>query len=124
MINRTAQKKLAMLVWGTSALGAVALAASVVAAYQVHCVVDRERHLLEERRRDDLSLLARAEQVRADRDTAQARLDLLTSKLAKLKSYLPPSPKEAEFLAQVSALAERSGVRLKQFRPGQAVPAG
>jgi Tfp pilus assembly protein PilO len=124
MINRTAQRKLTFVVWVANAIGTLAVLAIVVAAYHAHGWLGRERELVEARRRDDMALLARAEQVRADRETAAHQLATLHERLADLKSRLPSSPKEHEFLAQLSALAERSGVRLKNFRPGQATNAG
>lgn len=123
MINRTVQKKLTMLVWGTHAIGAICVIALLCAAYYAYGLLGRERESLDARRRDDLSLVARAEQVRADREAAARQLQSFSDTLNDLKSRLPSSPKEAEFLAQLSALAERSGVRLRNFRPGQVTPA-
>jgi len=121
MINRTAQKQLSIVIWGTNALGALATLAIIVLAYQANCLLGRERELLEAAQREDLQLLARAELVRADSESAVRQLASFNGTLADLKSRIPATPKEAEFLAQVSALAERSGVRLKNFRPGQAL---
>jgi Tfp pilus assembly protein PilO len=124
VINRTAHKQLTLLVWGASAIGALAVLAIVVAAYQVYWIMDRERESLEALRRDDLALVARAGHIRSEREAAERQLQSLTQTLADLTSRIPSSPKEAEFLAQISKLAERTGVRLKSFRPGQAALAG
>jgi len=124
MINRTAQKKLTLLVWGTNSIAAICVLAFSFAAYQGHRMLVQERTSLEARRRDDLSLVAHAEQVRADREAATKQVESLNATLADLKSRLPSSPKEAEFLSQLSTLAERSGVRLKNFRPGQIAQGG
>jgi Tfp pilus assembly protein PilO len=119
MINRTAQNKRTLVVWSTNLLGVLAALAIIVAAYQAHNWLGRERALVEARQRDDMALLARAEQVQANRDSAAQQLATLSEQLADVKRRLPSSAKEAEFLAQLSALAEHSGVRLKNFRPGQ-----
>ncbi|HEY2413099.1 MAG TPA: type 4a pilus biogenesis protein PilO [Pirellulaceae bacterium] len=119
MINRTAQKKRTLVIWGTNLLGVLAALATIVAAYRAHNWLRRERELVQARQRDDMVLLARAEQVQADRESAAKQLATLAEQLADLKSRLPSSPKEAEFLAQLSKLAENTGVRLKNFRPGQ-----
>ena len=124
MINRTQQKKLTLLVWSTHAIGAIGVLALLFAAYYAHGWLGRERESQEARRCADLSLLARKEQVRADREAAAARLQLVGDTLNDLKSRIPSSPKEAEFLAQISTLAEKSGVKLKNFRPGQVAAAG
>lgn len=124
MINRTVSKQLKLLVWGTSAIGVLAVLATIAAAYQAQGLLHRERQTLDARRRDDLELLARAEQVRAERESAARQLESLQGELADLKSRIPATPNEAEFLAQLSKLAERSGVRLKNFRPGQVTAAG
>jgi Tfp pilus assembly protein PilO len=124
MFNRSAQKKLTVVVWGTNTMGALVVLAIVVSAFQLHGWLGRECASSEARRRDDMAVLARAEQIRADRETAALQLSSLNDQLADIKSRLPPSPKEAEFLSQVSSLAEHSGVRLKNFRPGQTTNAG
>jgi Tfp pilus assembly protein PilO len=119
MINRTAQNKRTLLVWGTNLLGVLAGLTIVVAAYQAHSWLGRERELVQAKQRDDMAILARAEQVQGDRESAARQLATFSEQLADLKRRLPSSAKEAEFLAQLSALAEHSGVRLKNFRPGQ-----
>ncbi len=119
MINRTAVKQLKLVVWGTSAAGLLAMIAIVVLAYQSHAWLRRERQSLDDARRDDLRLLTSADQVRLEREAAARQLESLSTSLAELKKRIPATPKEAEFLAQVSALAETSGVRLKNFRPGR-----
>lgn len=119
MINRTTQKQLVLVVWGMHAIGVLCVATIAFAAYHTHGRLARERDSLEARRRDDLSLLARAEQVRIDHEAAVDRIRMLGDTLTDLKNRIPSSPREADFLAQVSVLAGQSGVRLKNFRPGQ-----
>jgi Tfp pilus assembly protein PilO len=124
MINRTAKKQLTLVVWGTNLLGVLAALAVIVSAYHAHVWLGCEREVFEGRQRDDMALLARAKQVQADRESAAKQLATFKEQLADLKSRLPSSPKEAEFLAQLSQLAEHSGVRLRNFRPGQVANAG
>jgi Tfp pilus assembly protein PilO len=118
-MNPVAQKQLKLVVWSANALGALAMFAIVISAYEANSLLGRERASVEAARLSDLHLLARAELVRADNEIATRQLESLTDQLADLRSRIPPSPKEAEFLAQVSALADRCGVRMKNFRPGQ-----
>jgi len=124
MIHRAAQNKLMFVGWSTNALGALAVLAIGVSAYQAYGWLGSEREMIEARRRDDLALMARAEQVRAEHETATSYLASLNAQLTDLKNRLPSSPQEAEFLAQLSRLAEHTGVRLKNFRPGQVANAG
>src|ERR1051326_2771770 len=124
MISRTAQKQLTLLRWSANAIGAAGVIVVLLGAYHAHRLLGQERSALEDRRNRDLALMASAKQLTAQRDDAVQRLRTLDAQLQELKSRLPSSPNEAEFLAQLSALAERSSVRIKNFRPGQAAGAG
>jgi Tfp pilus assembly protein PilO len=79
---------------------------------------------LEQQRQRDLAVIAGADEVRAQHAAARQQLRSLNETLADLKIRLPAAPNEAEFLAQLSAVSERSAVRLRNFRPGQATSHG
>jgi Tfp pilus assembly protein PilO len=124
MDSSTGHKQLNLLLWGANGVGALTVLLLALAAGHIYHLLRHERDALEVQRRQDISLISRSVRVREQHATAAQNLQALRDTLADLKGHLPAAPNEAEFLAQLSALAEQSGVRLRNFRPGQAAAAG
>ena len=124
MYRSTGHSQLNLLLWGANGVGALCVLLLAFAARHVYHNLRHERDKLEEQRRQDISLISRSVHVREQRDAAAQNLQTLRDTLSDLTSRLPAAPNEAEFLAQLSALADRSGVRLRNFRPGQVATAG
>jgi len=119
MSYHAGQRHLMLLRWSAAGIGAASVLLVTIAAYQAHHMLRQRCNAVDEQQRQDTALIASADKVKADHDQAAQRLQTLKGTLSDLKSRIPNSPNEAEFLAQFSTLAERSLVRLRNFRPGQ-----
>src|SRR5262245_21856287 len=124
MANRAGEKHLRWLHWGSNALGAAVALIILFGAQKAHDFMRREAMSLDQQLQDDLSRMSRADELRSQRELAARTLQSLYNQLDDLKNRIPATPNEAEFLAQLSELAERSAVRLKNFRPGQIAGVG
>jgi len=65
-------------------------------------------------------LLSTADEVRANHRRFTDQLAELRRQKQSLQRRIPDEPQEAEFLAQVSQLANQSGLHVSDFRPGPA----
>lgn len=124
MAHNTRQRQISMLQWSARAIALVAILLVACAAWYTYQCLRREVSALALQQQRDLSLLARADAVRQEHARLTERHAALQADWADLKQRIPLSANEAEFLGQLSALAARSAVRLKNFRPGQATVAG
>lgn len=75
------------------------------------------------RRTEELQVLLREEQ-QCRREHARLGKDLSVAgeQAEILKKRIPDEPREADFLAQVSELADESGLRIQDYRPGVVTP--
>src|SRR4051794_387313 len=100
MAYRSTEKRLKWLVWTSNVLGVTCVLAILVAAYYGYDVMRREVGALERQRQADLSLMAKAADLRPQHEQAASHLQTLHEELQGLKARLPVNPNEAEFLAQ------------------------
>ena len=116
-------RKLRVLSWSLHGLGAliacaIGLAAEMVGYRPLDAEVAgcaRQTAELQGAIRDGERL--RAEHARLRRDLASAR-----EQSADLIERIPDQPQEADFLAQLSQLADDSGLKIQDYRPGVITP--
>jgi Tfp pilus assembly protein PilO len=113
------EQKLTALGWWLHGLGLlIALAIGLLTKSLVLAPIDdraaahlRRADRLQERLRDADRI--RAEHARLVEDLAAAR-----RQSEELKKRIPDEPREADFLAQVTHLADEVGLRIQDYRPG------
>lgn len=64
------------------------------------------------------SILKRADEVRATNKKLLSERSVLDERYAEVTARIPSHPDESGFLAQVTELARRAGIRVEGFRPG------
>lgn len=116
-------RKLRVLSWSLHGLGALIALAILVAAELVGfrpldadvAACARKTTELQEVIRDGERL--RAEHARLHEELTRAR-----ERSADLIERMPDQPQEADFLAQLSRLADDSGLEIRDYRPGVITP--
>ena len=64
------------------------------------------------------ALLQRSQQIQADHHTSLQKLEQAKSKSLRIKSLVPATAGEIDFMAKLSKLAESTKFRIRDFRPG------
>src|SRR6266404_1508492 len=108
MTNHIGQRQLTFLRWTANGMGLACVLLIVGAGYEVHHLLRQKCKALEQQRQADRTLIASADNVRAQHAGSEQQLRSLNEELSELKTRLPTAPNEAEFLAQLSTLSERS----------------
>jgi type IV pilus assembly protein PilO len=111
---------LVKLGWSLHGLG---LAASLAAAGLTYALVFRpletSRRESAARREEIAMLLQSVDQLRSQRDGLRKALADVDRERISLLARVPDAPQEADFLSQISCLADSVGLKLRDYRPGQ-----
>ncbi len=88
----------------------------------VLCLVRSDVHgklvITESAQVDAQTLLQRSSQIHADHHASLQKLDLAKSKAVHIKSLVPATAGEIDFMTKLSKLAETTKFRIRDFRPG------
>ncbi len=112
-------RKLRVLNWSLHGVGAlVACAIALVAETAGFRPLDAEVAACARRTAELRAAIGDGEGLRAEH--AQFRRELAAARVqsAKLIERIPDQPQEADFLAQLSELAENAGLKIRDYRPG------
>jgi Tfp pilus assembly protein PilO len=109
-------KKLGLLMHlgGVAVIGASAAAGLVLLLHPLHASV---RELSEHQQMLE-GTIEQSEAVRKTSIELQQRLADAETKLSELRKRIPDLPHEADFLGQMTRLAESTGIQLADYRPG------
>jgi Tfp pilus assembly protein PilO len=112
-------QKLKALGWWLHGLGLlIALAIGLLAKSFVLAPID-DRTAAHLRRADRLQdRLRDADRIRAEHARLVEDLAVARRQSEELKKRIPDEPREADFLAQVTHLADEVGLRIRDYRPG------
>jgi len=131
MLLRTAVRYLAMhqpnrnptlevLGWGLHGLGVlVTLAIALAAVFLAYRPIDHQAAAYTRRAHRLQNLLQNGARVRAEHAQLSEELALARKQADDLNRRIPDEPREADFLAQVSQLAAKAGLRIQDYRPGK-----
>lgn len=64
-------------------------------------------------------VIADSQQIRNDHAELSEKLDAARREATQLAANIPDDPQEAEFLAQLTQLANETGIEIQDYRPGQ-----
>ena len=112
------ERELSRYQWGLDIAGASGATAIVAAALFVLYLVDHEaREDLGFRRDRAATLLRTADEIRETHAKLQRELPAAREQHRRLRQRIPREPQVAEFLTQLSALADDAGVAIRSFDP-------
>ena len=112
-------RKLKVLGWWLHGLGlAAALAIVLFAQLAVLRRIDEQAAACSLRAGQLEELLEDADRVRAEHARLTRELAVARRQAADLARRVPDEPQEADFLAQVSRLADDAGLEIQDYRPG------
>ncbi|MHC4403473.1 MAG: type IV pilus inner membrane component PilO [Planctomycetota bacterium] len=114
--------KLKILGWWLHGLGLTAtLTILVCAELLVLRPIDRRAEASAERSGQLQAFLRDEDRMRAEHAQLADDLDHARRQAADLKRRIPDEPQEADFLAQISELADEVGLEILEYRPGMVV---
>jgi Tfp pilus assembly protein PilO len=112
------ERELSRYQWGLDVAGAGGAAAIVAAALFILYLVDHDaREDLGFRRDRAMTLLQTADEIRETHKQLQRELPVAREQHRRLRERIPREPQVAEFLAQLSGLAEDADVAIRSFDP-------
>jgi Tfp pilus assembly protein PilO len=112
-------RKLKLLGIGLHALGTlVVLAIVLFTAFVVYSPIDHRVAEYAGRTKELKRLLGGEAQVHAKHTRLSKELAAARKQAIELNSRIPDEPREADFLAQVSQLADQVGLQIQDYRPG------
>lgn len=115
----TANGQLRLLGWALHGAGILtALAVALLAELLVYRPIDARAHDWARRAEGLHERLEDATRVRREHARLSHDLAVAREQTAALKKRIPDAPCEADFLAQVSRLADEIGLRIQDYRPG------
>jgi Tfp pilus assembly protein PilO len=113
------ERQIITLGWALHAVGVVALGLVLLAYLWFVWNPISERRLLCEQRISQLEqLLKRAPHVRSENQTYKAEIASLKQSVEETQKRLPQELREHEFLEQVRAIAEQTGMELQDYQMG------
>lgn len=113
------QRKLQTTGWLWHALGLSATFAVMLLASQIiYQPTLRERARLADELESLESLAAQSDEIMATNKRLREDLARMESQLTSMLERIPESPREADFLAQISELADDVGLQIVDYRPG------
>lgn len=112
-------RTLRVMIHISGASGLVAML--VVAWWSLIRPIDTQRRVSSQRMAQLETTLAAADEIRIEHASLSERLAADQDQEAALQTRIPDDPSEAEFLALASELAAETGLRIKDYRPGQPV---
>jgi Tfp pilus assembly protein PilO len=108
---------LRFIVHGSAAAGLATLL--LVAWWTLIRPLETQQYVASQRLNQLAAKLAAAEDVRSENASLQGQFTAALEREASLQARVPDDPAEAEFLALASDLAARTGVQIKDYRPGK-----
>ena len=116
-------RKLRVLSWSMHGLGAlVACAIALTAELAGFRPLDAEVAACTRRTVELRAAIGDDERLRAEHARFHQELDTARGQSAELIERIPDQPQEADFLAQLSQLADDSGLKIRDYRPGVLIP--
>ena len=116
-------RKLRVLSWSLHGLGALIACAIVAAAELVGCrPLDAEVAACARQTAELQEVILDGERLRAKHARLRQELASAREQSVDLIERIPDQPQEADFLAQVSQLADDSGLKIQDYRPGVITP--
>jgi len=113
-------RELKVLGWGLHGLGVlVTITIVMVAVFAVYRPIDRQAAACARRTHELQKLLRKGAQVRAEHARLSEELALARKQADDLNRRIPDEPREADFLAQVSQLANKVRMQIQDYRPGK-----
>lgn len=111
-------RKLKVLWWWLHGLGAlVVIAIALFAEFAVFRPIDDRTATNLHEARQLQTFLRDKDKVRAEHARLAKELAVARGQAATLQARIPDEPREAEFLAQASRLADQVGLQIQDYRP-------
>jgi len=111
--------KLRLLSWSLHGLGAlIALAIALVADRVAFRPLDAEVAACARKTAELQAVIRDGERLRAEHARLRREVTRARRRSADLSARIPDQPQEADFLAQLSQLADDSGLEIRDYRPG------
>ncbi|MEZ6052687.1 MAG: type 4a pilus biogenesis protein PilO [Planctomycetaceae bacterium] len=120
-MNNNESQQLKSLGWGLHAAGASVAVALLLGIHGlVLSALRAENTRLEQQITVHSDYNDTASMISARHETLRAALTDRQNRLEELLTRIPESPRESEFLAQLTQLARQSGMTISQYTPGKA----
>jgi Tfp pilus assembly protein PilO len=115
--------KVRVVRWSLHGLGAlIFLTIGLLAHLAVNRPLDAQTAAYAQRTDRLQAVLRDGERLRKEHARLSEELALARQQAALLEKRIPDEPREADFLAQVSRLADEVGLRIRDYRPGVVKP--
>ena len=116
------QKKLQYFGWLFHAAGLlIAVAGVMLAVAFIYRPMVADLGSLEYQSSDLSQFLSTADDIESVNRQLSGELSEMEARLVSLKEQIPDSPCEADFLAQLTELAQQTGLNIRDYRPGSIV---
>lgn len=116
-------RRLRVLSWSMHGLGAALACAIVVAAGLVgYRPLDAQLAACARQTGELEAVLQNRNHIRAEHARLEKELAATRERSAELIQRIPDQPQEADFLAQLSQLADDSSLKIREYRPGVITP--